>query len=97
MNYQNQKYLHISQHWGSLKGMLKNGKTEYSNPIRDLGKNKINHLKDLELLIEFHNWSDNGIYYKFSEEKEASWGQEVYEIKSDGSLEFVGADYDTSD
>ena len=97
MNHKNKPYLHISQHWGSLKGISKDGKNVFSNPIRDLGKNRLTSLFDLEMLIEFHNWSDNGVYYKFSDKASADWGQEVYQINTDGSLIFLNADYDTSD
>ena len=41
MNTENKKYLAISQHWGGKIGRQVDGKTVYSNPITDEGKNKI--------------------------------------------------------
>lgn len=97
VNTQGKKYLLVSQHWSSKKGKKVGGDFVYVNPLTDEGKKTITHLKDLEALIEFHQWSDNGIYYKFVDNKESSWGMETYEILENGSLKFVGADYDTSD
>ncbi len=97
MNYQNQKYLHISQHWGSKRGIKQGSDFVYINPVSDQGKRSLSHLKDLELLIEFHGWNDNGVYYNFSDSSEASWGQEVYSVEIDGTLIFKNSNYDSSD
>ncbi len=97
LNTKNQKYLHISQHWSGKKGVKSSsGEFTYVNPVTDEGKRQLTSLKDLQALIDFWGWSDNGIYYSFSDNSSASWGQEVYEVAGD-SLKFTGASYDSSD
>lgn len=92
------KYLLISQHWSSKLGRNVNGEIKYINPITDEGKNQLTHLKDLETLIEFHQWSDNGVYYYFSDKNECQFGMEKYEILDNGKLNHhFEAFYDTSD
>lgn len=97
MDTQNKKYVAISQHWSALRGGEKNGERVFINPITDEGKRKLTHLKDLETLIEFWGWGSPGVYYKFTDSDKAPWGNELYEIHPDGSLGYVGADYDSSD
>lgn len=86
MNPENKKYLHISQHWG----INRSGK----NPIQS---RRLSSLEDLSTLIKYHNWSDNKVYYSFSDSPTPRWGSEVYEVKENKELVFVGAEYDTSD
>lgn len=97
MDTQNKKYLAISQHWSGKKGQQKDGQIVYVNPVSDEGKRKLTHIKDLEVLIEFWGWGNSGVYYKFTDSNQAPWGNELYEIFADGTLGFIGADYDSSD
>ena len=91
------KYLNISQHWGSKIGKkLDDGSFVYTNPVAD-NKRYLTDLKDLKSLIEFHNWSDSGTYYHFTDTMKSSWGMETYQVGSDESLNFLNANYDTSD
>lgn len=87
-----EKYLRISQHWGSV---LYRGGVKMENPVA--GKRSLTNLRDLENLKEYHGWSDNGVYYKFSNEADVEFGMETYEVKPDGGLTLVGSHYDTSD
>lgn len=94
MNSNNKKYLHISQHWSSKKGTLGG---ELTNPVTDSGKSKLSSLLDLMALSEFHGWSDNEVYYKFSDNQEAPFGMESYQIESNGNLSLSNSNCDSSD
>lgn len=95
MNPQNKKYVQVSQSWTNLRYVKTIEKT--FNPISDQGKNKLTSLQDLQTIIEFFDWGDEGIYYKFKDSKTADWGCEVYEIGDHGSLSLVNSNYDSSD
>lgn len=97
MNPENKKYVAVSQHWSAKKGQQVDGKTVYTNPVCDEGKNKLTSLKDLQILIDFWGWGDSGIYYKFTDQDKAPWGNELYEIGEGGSLTLIHTDYDSSD
>lgn len=91
------KYLNISQHWGSKTGQRQeDGTFNYTNPVSDV-KSKLTDINDLIALIRFHEWSDQGTYYSFSDTIKNHWGMEIYQVESDGSLVFLSANYDTSD
>lgn len=96
LNSQNKKFVQVSQSWTSKRGITKNGKTEYLNPVTDEGKNRLTSLNDLAKLIEFFQWEE-GSYYSFKDDDHAAWGSEVYAIGDDKSLSLVNSNYDSSD
>lgn len=97
MQTNGKKYIHISQHWSSKKGGYDaDGKLNIRNPLTDEGKKEPGHLKDIETLIEFHQWSER-VHYELTDSDKPDWGSICYEIQPDGTLVYVSSDCDSSD
>lgn len=82
---QPKKFLHVRQDWN----------TEYSQGGKHykLPFNRLSHTNQLSSLDAHHQGKQ---VWQFSDHPKAAWGHESYEVGPEGSLKFVGADYDTS-
>lgn len=90
-NQSPKKYVNVSQHWTSK--IYDHDKKDYTNPVRDAGKSKPEHMDDLHALKQaghISGWTEH-------DHPKKSFGNETYEVSHDGKLKHVGSHYDSGD